>query len=682
MAGLLQFRTNAEVDRMEAERRGEVEEPVDPYAGLMTDLDAYVERCWQSAFNAKSEIEREMLQDLYRRMGRYSPEKLAEIEEVGAPPVYMGLVSTKVRALEGWLLDIIMPAGDRPFAVEPTPVPNIPPEVKARIQQYIMAQFEEGVALGAVTNQQEMMEAERNMYDRVMSHVREDADRRAARMTDKVDDYAWEGDWYEALENAISDLAVYHNCFIKGPVLHNRKKMQWGFQGQLNVEQKPTPVFYCVSPFNIYPSPNSRGIGDGYLFERCKYRRSDLYAMIGLPGVNEAKMRAALDEYQHGHSIFAPLDTQLKALEYQSTWQTSPDQTIDLREFHGWVRGEWLIEWGYDPMQVPDADAEYQVELWTVGRHTVRVAINSHPLGKRPYHTASFDRRPGSFWGWGGLVRTIATIDDMCNACARALAFNMGISSGPQVVVEVDRLAEGADITTMHPWKIWQVKQAKTNTSNPAVDFFTPDNQAHVLQSVFDYFSSKADEYTGIPSYATGIPTSTGAAGTASGMSMLMSMASRQMKRVVANIDGAIESSIDQLFTYIMLFDEELECKGDSYVVARGAHSLMVKEQQQMRMNEFLMNTNNPTDMEITGIEGRAEVLRSMVRNFDIPADKIVPNREQIVAKAREAMMQQLAVQGTAKAVGNTARAQAVAPDGMSPQGGGDAALFQQQQAG
>lgn len=673
--GLLRFVSN---DELEKRRSGETSEPADPYAELMTDLDSYVERCWQAAYNAKNEIEREMLHDLYRRMGRYTPEKLAEIEAVGAPAIYMGLISNKVRALEGWLLDIIMPAGDRPYSAEPSPIPDIPEEIKQQIRQYVMEQFQEAVALGAVTNRQEMMEAQRNAEDRVTQHVREEAEKRAARMTDKIDDYAWEGDWYEALEDAVADLAVFHNCFVKGPVLHKRKRMKWGFQGQLSVEEKPAPVFYCVSPFNIYPSPNSRSISDGFLFERCRYRRADLYGMIGLPNVNEAKMRAALAEYQHGHSIFGPLDSQLKALEYQSTHEHSPDQTIDLLEFHGWVRGEWLVQWGMNPAQVPDADAEYQVELWRVGRHTVYVAINSHPLGKRPYHTASFDRRPGSFWGWGGLVRTIAPIDDMCNACARALAFNMGISSGPQVAVEVDRLAEGADISSMHPWKIWQVKSAKVATTAKAVDFFTPDSQAQVLQAVFEYFSGKADEYTGIPSYAMGIPSATGAAGTASGMSMLMSAATRQMKRVVSNIDrGLIESSIDLLHTYVMLFDPDQTVKGDTYIVARGTHSLMAKEQQQIRKNEFLQMTANPIDMEIIGPEGRAEVLRDVVRNFDIPVDKVVPNREQIVAKAREAMMQQLAVQGTAHAVSNTPRAQALAADGQKA-GGQEAALFGQ----
>lgn len=44
----------------------------------------------------------------------------------------------------------------------------------------------------------------------------------------------------------------------------------------------------------------------------------------------------------------------------------------------------------------------------------------------------------------------------MCNYAARSMADNMGISSGPQVGYNVDRLPPGEDLTTMYPWKTWQ----------------------------------------------------------------------------------------------------------------------------------------------------------------------------------------------------------------------------------
>jgi hypothetical protein len=672
MSGLLAFRTNAEIDQMERERRGEAA-PSDPNHHLLTRLDDYVEKCWLSAFEAKRDIERQMIDDLHRRAGKYTPEKEAEMKAAGMPPVFMNITSTKARAAEGWLMDIIMPAGQRPFTAEHTPVPEMPEDVKAQIRHYVMTQLMEAVQMGAIVSQQDMFDAQKNVKERVKEHMLEEAKRRAAACEDVIDDYAWEGDWYEAMEDAVSDLVNFPNCFIKGPVMQRRKRLQWVDGEGLQPTEQVQPVFYAVSPFNMYPSANSRGINDGYLFELGRYRRSDLYGMIGLPGVSEVKMRAALDEYQSGHRIERPFDQQLQNLDYMRSPELSPDQTIDVKEFHGWVRGEWLIEWGMDPMQVTDADAEYQVELWKIGRHTVRVLFNDHPLGMRPYHTASYDRRPGSFWGWGGLIRAMADVQDICNAAVRALVFNMGITSGPQVEVEVDRLAEGQEVTRVRPWGIWQTKSSKVSGAGRAVNFFTPDSQAAVLQGVFDYFSTKADEYTGIPSYATGIPTSKGAASTASGMSMLMSAATRQMKRVVMNLDRAIEGSIGMLHAHVLMFHPDDSIKGDSYVLARGSTSLIAKEQQQMRKTEFLAMTANPIDSQIIGPEGRAELLRDIVTSFDIPTDKIIPNREQLVMKAQQAMMAQMQAGGVPPQAGGGGGA--MMPDG-SPAGGGDSNLF------
>ena len=124
----------------------------------------------------------------------------------------------------------------------------------------------------------------------------------------------------------------------------------------------------------------------------------------------------------------------------------------------------------------------------------------------------------------------------MCNAAARALANNMGISSGPQVGVNISRLPAGEDITQMYPWKIWQFKQSDFADSTPPMSFFQPNSNAQELMAVFDQFMDSADEVSGIPKYMTGqhVP---GAGRTSSGLSMLMSNAGKSIKQVISNID-------------------------------------------------------------------------------------------------------------------------------------------------
>jgi hypothetical protein len=74
-------------------------------------------------------------------------------------------------------------------------------------------------------------------------------------------------------------------------------------------------------------------------------------------------------------------------------------------------------------------------------------------------------------------------------------------------------------------------------------------------------------------------------------------------------------------------------------VVARGALSLQTKEAAQMRINEFLAATGNPVDMQIVGLEGRAELLRSAAKLLNVNPDKVVPPEP--VLHMRQAMQAQ-----------------------------------------
>jgi hypothetical protein len=51
------------------------------------------------------------------------------------------------------------------------------------------------------------------------------------------------------------------------------------------------PEFDRVSPFDIYPAPDSRHPDDGYLIERHRMTRQELQALINVPGYSEENIR-------------------------------------------------------------------------------------------------------------------------------------------------------------------------------------------------------------------------------------------------------------------------------------------------------------------------------------------------------------------------------------------------------
>ena len=81
--------------------------------------------------------------------------------------------------------------------------------------------------------------------------------------------------------------------------------------------------------------------------------------------------------------------------------------------------------------------------------------------------------------------------------------------------------------------------------------------------------------------------------------------------------------------------------KGDVQVIAKGAINLAVKETVNARRIEFLNATANPIDVEITGLEGRATILREVAKGLQMPVDEIVPSKEKSDLQPRTQPQQQ-----------------------------------------
>jgi len=304
-----------------------------------------------------------------------------------------------------------------------------------------------------------------------------------------------------------------------------------------------------------------------------------------------------------------------------------------------------LKEWGIQSVQPL---SEYAIEAWLIGAHVIRVDIKEPHELDRPYCKAVYRPRPGSFWGIG-IPELMADIQQQANATARALANNMALASGPQVGIDAEQMPPGEDGSRVWPWKVWRFNTGKYGqTSTPPIAFFQPEMHANELMGIYQQWVRIADDVTGIPAYVYGNQETAGAGKTASGLSMLMGAATKAIKSVIANIDdGLIEPMVRQLFRYAMLYHPDESIKGDVRVVAKGASALLVREQAQVRRNEFLQITNNPTDVEIMGLARRADLLRSTAETLSLDPDQIAPTRaqfEQQQAAQQQAMAQQAAM--------------------------------------
>jgi hypothetical protein len=616
-------------------------------------LSGYIRKKWQAAMLSKQQTsEIKMLKSVRARRGEYDPDKLAQLREQGSATIYMMLTSNKCRAASSWLKDTLVTATeDKPWTITPSPVPELPPDQVQSIMQQAQQEVQQLYMQGTPPTDQQVRERLLEMKDMAMSHLKDMADRTAERMEVKMDDQLKEGNWSRAFADFLDDITTFPSAIMKGPVVRKRPKMKWvpGQNGQyvMDVQDELVLEWERVDPFNLYPAADATSIDDGYLIERHKLHRSDLQALIGVEGYSDGAIRAVLEEYgKGGLRDWIYVDMNKASAEGKSTMgvQQNPSELIDALQFWGSVQGQLLRDWGLPEEDIPDPLMDYPIEGWVIGNWVIKAVVNPDPLGRKPYFKASYEEVPGAFWG-NSVADLCRDAQDICNAAARSLVNNMSISSGPQVVYNIDRLPQGENITQMYPWKVWQVTSDPLAGSAPPMQFYQPNSLASELMAVYEKFATLADEYTGIPRYMSGDSPAGGAGRTASGMSMLMSNAGKAIKQVIANIDEAVISPvIERLYYYNMRYGDDPDLKGDINIIARGATSLVVKEQAQVRQNQFLqVALQSPIVQQVIGMEGIAELLRQAAKTLDLNPDHIVPPVE--ILKQRMAQQQQMAAQ-------------------------------------
>jgi hypothetical protein len=545
-------------------------------------------------------------------------------------------------------------------------VAELPPDINDKIVAAVAGPLKQAMLSGTQVSDDDLMQAMSDVKDEAHAAVQEEARKRADRMADKMEDQLMEGGFLQALDAFLYDVTTFPCAVIKGPVIRKRKELKWvqGKDGTYKPQIMDTlkEEWERVSPFDIYPSPAATTVNDGYLIEKHRLTREDLTALIGVDGYDEASIRMVLDEYGRGGLREWLVNDMARAeAEGKSTVHVmqNVDGLIDALQFWGSVQGKMLIEWGLKEEEIPDPTAEYHVEAWLIGHWVIKTVLNYDPLNRKPYYKASYEDVPGAWWG-NAVADLIRDAQVVANAAARAIVNNMGIASGPQVTVNVERLAQGEDVSQLTPWRIWQVTNDIAGGSQPPLQFYQPDSRIGELVGVFEKFTALADEWSGLPKYVMG---EAGTAGrTASGLSMLMGNAGKAIKQVVANIDlGVLTPLLERLYDHNMQYSDDPELKGDVQIIARGAESLIQKETAQLRRNEFLQATANPIDMQIVGVQGRAAVLRETAKSLDMDVDLVVPP----LSKLKQQMV-------AAQIAQQNAQPQQGTPPKPAPIGGGE----------
>ena len=610
--------------------------------GMLADHILTVVREYQSE---KSIIQQELDNCRLQSRSEYSDTELSNYSKTGIGCTdYQPLTESKINVAQAMLFDIIYQAGERAWMIEPTPEPDLPEEIYKEISNKSMELFQQWQAEGAQVHESDMYQLGNDMRHELSILLDEEARQRADNMQKKMDDQLAEGGFWKAIEKVSRDFCTYPACFMRTAT--RKERVARFIKGKFEEEDKDILQWERVSPFHVYPSRNNKDLDRDSLFMKVSYSRAELYSLRTTPGYDEKKIEEALSEY--GPSGLVEKDPSVSDNVEIDRYEDSDKENtgtissgvIEGFEYWGNVPGKMLKEWGMTE-QLEDL-AEYAIHSILIGNYIVFAELNTNALNRKLFYTSSYEDDLDSVWG-GSLPRKIRSSQKGLNSARRSLITNMALMSGPQVIVNKNAIEPGDDPSEIYPLKIWYYDGADDmGGSKKPVEFYQPNANLDQIMPVIEKFMKEADDFSGLPRYSQGDSAGAkdGAAGTATGLSMLMNAQSKTFKKVIANFDnGIIKKSLEDLY-YKNLADPEIndDTKGDMRIVTRGVLGMSLQEQVQLRRHEFLqMVLGSEILMNIIKPDGLVKLLREVVKTLDMPAELLKPSDSKLEQMEKQA---------------------------------------------
>jgi len=538
--------------------------------------------------------------------------------------------------------DLLFPAGaEKNWEVDSTPVPSVSREQRAMAAQQLQS-MSRGQPVPAEALERFLLEVVRQS---------------AKKMSKVIEDQLVEARYKDVSIKTIHSGHLYGTGIMNGPLVERKIRTTFTQQGNNWVpksESYVVPFVDYVPIWRFYPDMNATTLEQcKYVYERHNMTRADLAELAQRKSFNRQKIVDYLKAHPDGEIKLRYYDNELRIIGERTANQGNKNNQYEILERWGYIDGAKLKSVG---VKVPEERMHetFFSNVWLLPNGEVIKAVLQPINGVTwPYHLYYFDKDETSIFG-EGLAAVMRDDQTMLNASVRMMLDNSAITSGPMLEVAPGLLANTDRMDEMHPWKIWFRNTAQPG--QPAVRSIELPSRLGDLAGMADRFEQNADEVTAIPRYMSGENTSTGAAGTASGMSMLMGAANIVIKDLISAWDeGVTRPFLTALYRWNMQFHKDNSIKGDYDVKARGTASLVAKEVRARQLNEFANLTANELDApyikrdKLNRMRAEANELGDVVKNEDEVKEETNSPQAQMQAELAQAQAQLMLQEAQAK---------------------------------
>lgn len=594
---------------------------------LQTKLKDYV--------SLREPIERRMLEDLRQYHGRYDAETEAAMssKDFKRSKVFANITRSKTNAAESRIADMLFPADDKNWGINPTPIPETSKDAQGfEGQQQLppgMAPQQLGGPAG-ITPQQPDPEAL--------------AKKAAQGMTRVIEDQLTECHYNIQARRMIHQAAQLGTGVMKGPIVVSKRDRKWSkitdpASGKsvrvLEVDHRTAPAAEWVDVWNFFPDMSGKTVTECEgIFERKFVSKRQVRELARRPGYLGSQIKRVLE---HGPKQYATTsDHMQKMRELAGITGVTDDTRYELWEYHGPIDAEDLRACGCDLPEDEDT-SELEAVVIFIGDIVVFADINHLETGERPYSVWNWEEDDTCLFGYG-VPYLMRTPQRILNSGWRMMMDNSGVATGPQVAVKSGKIQPANGQWQVEPMKLWFV----TDPTVPVNDAFaTFDINSHQgeLANIMQLAKSFADEETNLPMIAQGEQGT--APDTFAGMSMLMNAANTVLRRMVKAFDDFVtKQMITRFYDFNMQYHPDEAIKGDFEVDARGTTALLVKELQTQQLMQFATFYAHPV-FGPTLAPKAPNLLRRIAESLRLTPDDVVPTDEELADAQAKAAQQQ-----------------------------------------
>lgn len=550
-----------------------------PAEPVLDVLSSHLMREFSQAEQLRRDTEERWLKDLRQYRGVYEPEVEAKL--VNRSRAFVKRTRVKVKTTDSRIMDLLFPAGsEKNWSCDNTPVPSVSDETRAAVRQQLQ--------------QANQPASDKDVDEAVLTLVKE----AAKGMSQVIEDQLVETRYKDTCRKAVHSGNLYGTGVIKGPLVERKVRTRYVQTGEKWASKDETyivPFVEHVPLWRFYPDMTVTELEDcRFVYERHSMSKHQMVALSKRKSFKGEIIKKHLVAYRDGCTKPRYYDNELRSLGERDAADASKSGQYEVLERWGWIDGYMLKQAG---VRIPDERLHetFFSNIWMLCTGEVIKAVLQPINGVTwPFHMYQFDKDETSIFA-DGLAAIMRDDQDMLNASVRMMLDNGALTAGPLIEVALGMLAttEHADVIT--PWKVFFRKEEHMDT--PAVRAIELPNGLEWLSKMAEFFDKSADDNTAIPRYMSGENATSGAAGTSSGLSMLMGAVNIVIKDLITSWDeGVTRGFIQSLYRWNMQFHKDNKIKGDFDVRARGTASLIAKEVRSQQLENFSQLAANPMD--------------------------------------------------------------------------------------